>query len=57
MEEEIIDIDNYVDWLKWVFDAKKRKHAMFESTKCVEIPILLQVHEAKSGGFNNNSSR
>jgi hypothetical protein len=22
MEEEIIDIDDYIDWLKWVSDAK-----------------------------------
>jgi hypothetical protein len=57
MEEEIIDTNNYVDRLKWVFDAKKRKQAMFESTKCVEIPILLQVHEAESGDLNNNSSK
>jgi len=43
MGEEIIDVDDYVDWLKWVFDAKKSKHAMFESTHYVQIPILLEV--------------
>jgi len=43
MEEEITDAYDYVDWLKWVFDAEKSKHAMFESTHYVEIPILLQV--------------
>jgi hypothetical protein len=25
MEEEITNTNNYVDWVKWVFDAKKRK--------------------------------
>jgi hypothetical protein len=28
---------------------------MFESINCEEIPILLQVHEAQDGDFNNNS--
>jgi hypothetical protein len=48
MEEEIIDANDYADWLKWVFDVKKRKHAIFESTSCAKVPILLQVHKAKS---------
>jgi hypothetical protein len=25
MEEEITDVDNYADWIKWVFNAKKGK--------------------------------
>ncbi len=57
MEEEIIDTYDYAKWFKWGSNVEKRKQAMLEFTKCVEIPILLQVHEAESGGLNNNSSR
>jgi hypothetical protein len=56
MEEEITNIDDYVDWFKWVSDAEKRKQAMFESTRYAEIPVLLQVHQAESSGLNNNST-
>jgi hypothetical protein len=54
MEEEITNTNDYVYWLKWVSDAEKRKQSIFESTSCVEIPILLQVHKAKSGDSHNN---
>jgi hypothetical protein len=57
MEKEITDIDNYANWLKWVSDAKRRRHTMFESINCEEIPVLLQVHEVEGGDFNNNSSK
>ncbi len=47
MEEEIIDVDDYADWLKWVSNAEKRKQYIFESTSCAEVPVLLQVHKSK----------
>jgi hypothetical protein len=25
MEEEMLDVDDYVDWLKWAFDGKRRR--------------------------------
>ncbi len=56
MEEKITNIDNYSNWLKWVFDAEKRKQAIFESTSCVEMPVLLQVQKVESNGFPNNYS-
>jgi hypothetical protein len=56
MEKEIIDADDYANWLKWVSDVEKRKQAIFESTSCTQIFVLLQVHEAKSGGSHNNYS-
>jgi hypothetical protein len=54
MEEEIIDADDYANWIKWVFDVEERKHAIFESTSCAKVPILLQVHQANSSGSHNN---
>jgi hypothetical protein len=42
MEEEIIDFNDYVDWIKWVSDAKERKHAIFKSRGCAEVPVLLK---------------
>jgi hypothetical protein len=54
MEEEIIDANDYANWLKWVSDVEKRKQAIFEFTSCVKFLVLLQVHEADNGGFHNN---
>ncbi len=34
MKEEITNANNYVDWLKWVSDAEKRRQVIFESTSC-----------------------
>jgi hypothetical protein len=56
MEEEITDIDDYVDWIMWVFNAKERKHAIFEFTSCAKVPILLQVHQINSSGSHNDCS-
>jgi len=56
MEEEITDINDYVDWLKWVSNVERKKKTMFLQI-VKKIPILLQVHEAKGGDFNNNSSK
>jgi hypothetical protein len=41
MEEEISDVNDYVNWLKWVYDAKRRRHAMLESSNCEKILVLL----------------
>ncbi len=43
MEEEITNVDDYVDQLKWVSDAEQSRQAMYESTHYVKIPVLLQV--------------
>jgi len=29
MEEEIIDINDYVDWFKWVSNVERKKQTMF----------------------------
>jgi hypothetical protein len=39
--EEMSNANDYADSLKWVFDVEKRRHAMFESSNCEEIPVLL----------------
>jgi hypothetical protein len=54
MEEEITNVDDYADWIKWVFDAEKGKQAIFETTNCVEVHVLLQVHQIDSGDSHNN---
>jgi hypothetical protein len=55
MEEEVSNAYDYVDWLKWVSDAERRRHAMFESSNCEEILVWLQVHQTKGGDVHNNS--
>jgi hypothetical protein len=42
MEEEITDVDDYADWLRWVSDAEQSRQAMYESTHDATIPLLLQ---------------
>ncbi|CAM6017523.1 unnamed protein product [Sphagnum balticum] len=42
MEEEITDADDYVDWLRWVFDAEQSGQTMYDSTHDAAIPLLLQ---------------
>jgi hypothetical protein len=54
MEEEITDVDDYIDWIKCVSNSEERKHAIFESTSCAKVHVLLQVHQANSSGSHNN---
>jgi hypothetical protein len=56
MEEEITDSDDYVDWIKWAFDAKERKHAIFKSRGCAKVHVLLQVHQTNSISTPNDYS-
>ncbi len=44
MEEEIIDVGDYVDWIKWVSDVEKGKQTICETTDCAKVLVLLQVH-------------
>ncbi len=51
----MLDIDDYVDWLKWVSDVERRRQSMFEFSNCEEIPVLLQIHKTKGGDVHNDS--
>jgi hypothetical protein len=57
MEEEITNADDYADWLRWVSVAKQSRQAMYESTHCATIPMLLQVHQIEGGNLNCNSTK
>jgi hypothetical protein len=54
MEEEIIDVGDYVDWIKWVSDVEKGKQTICETTDCAKVLVLLQVHQIDSGDSHNN---
>jgi hypothetical protein len=41
MDEEIIDADDYADWMRWVSDAKQSRRAVYETTHDAAIPLLL----------------
>ncbi len=45
MEEEITNSNDYANWIKWASDAEERRHAIFKSRGCAEVPVLLQVHQ------------
>jgi hypothetical protein len=56
MEEEIINVDDDANRLKWVFDVERKRQTMFESINCEEIPVLLQIRETEGGDIHNNSN-
>jgi hypothetical protein len=41
MTEEIVDGDDYADWIRWVSDAEKSRQTVHESTHDVPVPLLL----------------
>jgi len=41
MKEEITDVDDYADWIRWVSDAEQGKHALPGAANCAEVPVLL----------------
>ncbi len=42
MAEEVTDSDDYADWIRWVSDAEHSRQAMYESTRDLPVPLLLQ---------------
>jgi len=44
MTEEIMDGDDYADWIKWVADAEESRQIMHECTHNVPVPLMLQQH-------------
>jgi len=43
MEEEIIDANDYVDWLRWVSYAEQSRQAMYESTHCAKFQYYYKL--------------
>jgi hypothetical protein len=41
MKEEIIDADDYADWIKWVSNAERGKHVISTLLKREETSVLL----------------
>jgi hypothetical protein len=42
MIEEIMDGDDYANWIKWVADAEESRKIMHECTHNVPVPLMLQ---------------
>jgi hypothetical protein len=42
MTKEVMDAEDYADWIRWVSDAEQSRHAMNGSTHDAPIPLLLQ---------------
>ncbi len=47
MTEEILDGDDYADWIRWASDAEENIQSMHVSTHNVPGPVLLQQHKPK----------
>ncbi len=72
MNQELTDVDDYADWMKWVADAEQSRRAMCECTPDAvvtlmlqqpnprdtsSIPTLLQVVQMKDGDFGRNTTK
>jgi hypothetical protein len=42
MAKEVIDSDDYTDWIRWASDAEQNRQAVYESIHDLPIPLLLQ---------------
>jgi len=42
MNEEVTDVDDYIDWLRWVADAEQNRRTMCESTPDAAVTLMLQ---------------
>jgi hypothetical protein len=54
MKEEITDVDDYVDWIKWVSNAEQGKQALPRAMNCAEVPVLLKVQQMDTANSHNN---
>jgi len=45
MKEEITDVEDYADWIRWVLDAEQGKQTLLGAVNCAEVPVLLQVQQ------------
>ncbi len=41
MAEEVIDLDDYADWIRWAFNAEQSRQAVHESIQDLPVPLLL----------------
>jgi hypothetical protein len=54
MKEEITDVDDYADWIRWVADAEQGKQALSGATNGAEMSVLLQVQQMDIIDYHNN---
>jgi predicted aspartyl protease len=54
MREEIIDTYDYADWIQWVSDAEKARHASMEVARCAKVPALLQINQVSRSDAHFN---
>ncbi len=41
MNEEVTDVDDYADWMRWVADAEQSRRAMCEGTHDAAMTLML----------------
>jgi len=55
MREELIDADDYADWIQWADDEERRMQSLSEATIATEESLLLQIQRMEiddfGGGF------
>jgi hypothetical protein len=54
MKEEIMDADDYADWIRWVADEEQERQASSRVTDVTEVSVLLQVQHMDVVDSNNS---
>ncbi len=54
MREEITDTNDYADWIQWVSDVEKGRHASLEAARCAEVLALLQINQVSRSDAHFN---
>jgi hypothetical protein len=54
MKEEITDVDDYADWIRWVADVKQGKQVISRATNGAEVSVLLQVQHMDITNSHNS---
>jgi hypothetical protein len=54
MKEEIIDADDYADWIQWVVDVEQGKQTLPEATSAAKVFVILQVQQMDIADSSSN---
>jgi len=58
MREEIADVDDYADWIRWAADGENRRMDPSESTNATGGSVVLQVlQEESTATIDSNRER
>jgi predicted aspartyl protease len=57
MKEEIVDADDYADWIRWAADGENRRKNPVESANATGGSIVLQVHQEENAASSDTDRK